>query len=308
MTQQSDYKLNENGMPSFDDLPLRKGDPMLVAAAAKSEIHTGERISLNWSLKAQPPSAFFNRRTFHHEIFAKPPRTVNDDVWAFNSQGSSQWDGLRHFGYQKEKLFYNGVTMVDIHGVDGKGGSESVLAWSQAGIVGRGILLDLPSWRNSLNLPPYDPFSTTPIPLSDLLSCLSYQKTAPHFGDILLIRTGFMTAHASKAPEELVCLQANLPHEFIGVEQSEEMLRWIWEYFSAVAGDQPAFEAWPTQKQWHMHEILLAGWGCPIGELFDLERLAGRCQEQGRWSFFLTSQPCNVEGGVASPPNILAIF
>jgi hypothetical protein len=92
------------------------------------------------------------------------------------------------------------------------------------------------------------------------------------------------------------------------VEQSEEMLRWIWENFSAVAGDQPAFEAWPTQKEWHMHEILLAGWGCPIGELFDLERLAGRCEEQGRWSFFLVSEPCNVEGGVASPPNILAIF
>jgi hypothetical protein len=117
-----------------------------------------------------------------------------------------------------------------------------------------------------------------------------------------------MTAHASKSPEELARLQANLPHEFIGVEQSEEMLRWIWENFSAVAGDQPAFEAWPTQKEWHMHEILLAGWGCPIGELFDLERLAGRCEEQGRWSFFLVSEPCNVEGGVASPPNILAIF
>jgi hypothetical protein len=65
MTQQSDQKLNENGIPIFGDLPLRKGDPMLsawglygpddelgtlnrltnprVAAAAKSEIPTGER-------------------------------------------------------------------------------------------------------------------------------------------------------------------------------------------------------------------------------------------------------------------------
>lgn len=25
-------------------------------------------------------------------------------------------DGLRHFAYQKEKMFYNGVTLVDIHG------------------------------------------------------------------------------------------------------------------------------------------------------------------------------------------------
>jgi len=106
------------------------------------------RISLNWPLDAQSSNedggygdgdgggggggiAFFNRRAFHQELFAKPPRTVNDDIWTFNSQGSSQWDGLRHYGYQKEKLFYNGVTMEDIHchhqqqqqhagGVDGK--------------------------------------------------------------------------------------------------------------------------------------------------------------------------------------------
>lgn len=26
----------------------------------------------------------------------------------FNTQGSSQWDSLRHFAYQKDKKFYNG--------------------------------------------------------------------------------------------------------------------------------------------------------------------------------------------------------
>lgn len=77
---------------------------------------TETRISLNWPLNAQTDGAFFGRQVFHHDLYAKPPRTVNDDVWAFNSQGSSQWDGLRHFGYQQEKVFYNGVTMEDIHG------------------------------------------------------------------------------------------------------------------------------------------------------------------------------------------------
>jgi hypothetical protein len=43
-----------------------------------------------------------------------------------------------------------------------------------------------------------------------------------------------------------------------------------------------------------MHEVLLAGWGCPIGELFDLEALAEECQKQKRWSFFVTSEVCNV--------------
>ena len=82
------------------------------------------------------------------------------------------------------------------------------------------------------------------------------------------------------------------------------MLRWIWENFSAVAGDQPSFERWPFPTGAGaalpaLHEVLLGGWGCPIGELFDLERLAAECRARARWSFFVASEPCNVPGGVA---------
>jgi len=67
-------------------------------------------------------------------------------------------------------------------------------------------------------------------------------------------------------------------------------------------------EAWPTQKDWSCHEVMLAGWGMPIGELFDLEALGKHCKETGRYEFFVVSEPVNVPAGVASPPNILAIF
>lgn len=59
---------------------------------------------------------------------------------------------------------------------------------------------------------------------------------------------------------------------------------------------------------YRMHETLLSGFGMPIGELFDLERLARACAEHSRWTFFVTSQPLNVVGGVASPPNAIAVF
>jgi hypothetical protein len=73
---------------------------------------------LNWPLNAQTKSgkAFFGRQLFHQDLIHKAPRIVNDDEWSFNSQVSSQWDGLRHFAYQKEEKFYNGVTLEDIHG------------------------------------------------------------------------------------------------------------------------------------------------------------------------------------------------
>lgn len=84
-------------------------------------------MSLNWPLDAQgEESGFFQRKLFHQELFQKPPRIVNDDVWTFNSQVSSQWDGLRHFGYQKEAKFYGGVTLEDIHGKDSHGKKSTV--------------------------------------------------------------------------------------------------------------------------------------------------------------------------------------
>ncbi|KAK2019728.1 hypothetical protein LZ32DRAFT_653133 [Colletotrichum eremochloae] len=327
-----DHPLNENGIPPFEALPLGRGNPRFsawglygdkdelgtlnrltderVAAAARSEIKTGARVSLNWSLMAQP-TPFFARRAFHLELIRKHPRCANDDVWTFNSQSSSQWDGLRHCGYQKEEKFYNGVSMDDIHAVDEEGRLSTVngiQAWQKHGIVGRGVLVDYHSWRLEQGFP-YDPFARDSIPVSDLKACLEAQGTEIRFGDILFTRTGFMAAHATKSPTDLESYRAATPQTFSGVAQSEEMLRWVWDNFSAVAGDQPAFECWPHRDPEHwMHEILLAGWGMPIGELFDLEALAERCREEKRWSFFVASEPCNVPGGVASPPNILAIF
>ena len=54
-----------------------------------------------------------------------------------------------------------------------------------------------------------------------------------------------------------------------------------------------------SQKDLSLHEVLLSGWGCPIGELFDLEKLAEHCKKINRWSFFVSSEVCNVPGGVA---------
>ena len=89
----------------------------------------------------------------------------------------------------------------------------------------------------------------------------------------------------------------NPPH-FAGAEQSFAILEWIWnEQFAAVAGDSPAFESLRVftpgtrlilacQKDFYLHEVLLSGWGCPIGEMFNLERLAEECRKRQRWSFF----------------------
>ena len=50
-----------------------------------------------------------------------------------------------------------------------------------------------------------------------------------------------------------------------------------------------------------LHQWLLAGWGMPIGEMFDLEELTKHCQEVGKWSFFLCSVPLKVIVSLSSP-------
>lgn len=76
--------------------------PAIVAAAAASEIKTGERVSLDWSLN-NPSQPSFDRTPFESKLVnrAHPSgekRTVNDDILHFNTQCSSQWDGFRHYG------------------------------------------------------------------------------------------------------------------------------------------------------------------------------------------------------------------
>jgi len=268
-----------------------------------------ERVGLDWPLDAQGDLPMFGRQAFHKNVYQKVPRIVNDDVWTFNTQSSTQWDGLRHFGYQKEAVFYNGVTLDHIHGTNGveKSNVNGIGEWAKQGIVGRGILLDYHEWRIKQGRG-HEAFETRAIPLKDLLEVAKDQGTEIKFGDILLIRSGYMDAYNKLSREEIGTLRQKQPLTFTGVEQSDEMMEWLWSNFSAAGADHPSFEAWPTQKDYALHEVMLGGWGMPIGELFDLEALGAHCKKVGKYSFFMSSEPTNVPGGVASPPNALAIF
>jgi len=95
------------------------------------------------------------------------------------------------------------------------------------------------------------------------------------------------------------------------VSAEDAMVDWLHDsYFSAVAGDAPSFEAWPTMRKdgKMLHEFVLALWGMPLGEMFDLEKLAETCRRKGRWTFFFSSAPANVKGGVSSHANAQAFF
>lgn len=157
------------------------------------------------------------------------------------------------------------------------------------------MLLDYASWADANNVT-ITPFETTPIKVSTLLQVAAAQGTTFRPADILFIRTGWNRAYNKLSEEEKLALADKLPPPAIGIESSEETLRWIWDNdFAAVAGDQPALEAWPPQSpEYTLHEWLLAGWSLPIGELFDLERLSEECAKKNRYAFFFSSVPLKV--------------
>jgi len=180
--------------------------------------------------------------------------------------------------------------------------------WSKrGGIVGRGVLLDYVAYAARNNIT-YSPMSDHAITVSDLEAIARESNIIFLPGDILLVRTGWTLWYDTASLSQRSKYVTNA-YEWCGVKGCEETMSWIWNHrFAACASDNNGFEVVPMDEEWRMHDYLLAMWGMPIGEMWDLEGLARVCEREGRWSFFLTSAPLNLKGGCASPPNALAIF
>ncbi|KAK7047148.1 hypothetical protein VNI00_006813 [Paramarasmius palmivorus] len=326
--------------PSYDQLPLDPSYPTKAAwgvwglsdelgalnhitpetiRAAKSEIEHGIAVNLNLELDIPNPPFFPKRHPMTHTFLAM--EGFQDDVVTLNTQVSTQFDGLRHFPYSTDNnistyQFYNNLITFD-EIFTGKSKTLGIQNTAQKGIAGRAVLFDWAGWKESLG-ENYDAFSAVNITASDLDQVLSWQgvdsEKFVHPGDFLIVRTGFTKQYNALPTHE----QNIIPYgsgDAIGIETSEDTLKWIWEKkVSLVGADNPAFEPLPNtervlggQKR-NLHQIFLAGWGLNIVEFLDLERLAEECHKREKYSFFFTIQNLNVAGGIASPPNALAIL
>ncbi|KAF2088570.1 hypothetical protein K490DRAFT_39791 [Saccharata proteae CBS 121410] len=321
-----------HNFPHFDKLPKVEGQPQgcawgyfdregrkdevgtlnlltpEVVRAASKEIVLGEHIQLDWSLdNVQFPG--FGRKPFEQKVVDLAPigfSALDDEIY-INTQSGSQWDSLKHFAHQKSGMYYNGLS----HETATKTITNGIHKWCErGGIVGRGVLVDWLRWYEAKHGNPPSPITRHEIPASELEETLRWQGTSTRPGDILIVRSGYVRWHNFASPEDRKkgTQENNIA---IGLQNDETMVRWLYDHhFAAVAGDTVAFEAWPPplQSGWCLHEWLLVQWGTPIGEMWDLEALSRKCEETGRSTFFLTSAPLNVKGGVGSPPGAIAIF
>ncbi|KAH7072152.1 hypothetical protein BKA63DRAFT_63724 [Paraphoma chrysanthemicola] len=289
--------------------------PERITKATQENVRTGEVVALNLPLDIPSPP-FFGRKPFQHRI-KSIGKGAFDDEHEINTQSSSQWDGFRHFADPKTGCHYNGVLSDEIlgdedHDVENQERSRrlGIDAWAKNGIVGRGVFLDVYAWSREKN--PYDPFTTHQITASDLQDCARAQGVSFQAGDILLVRTGWVTRYLSQSGSEREdrAKWEVMQHAYAGLEASEDMKDFLHDtYFAAAACDNANFEAWPPPSlEGSLHASMLPLWGMPIGELWDFEALSVKCKELGRWTFLVTSAPGNVPGGVGSAPNALALF
>ncbi len=319
-------------LPAFDDLPSRDGlpcswglwgegdvygslnllTPEKVVEAARL-VRSGKCFPLNWTLSLPDPP-LFARSSMRHEV-VETPISSDDHIDSFNTQSSSQWDGFLHIKHPALGR-YGGP------GCEGKHGMER---WARRGIVGRAVLADVAAWRDRQGRP-LEHGTPDPVSVEDLEATLEDQGTTLEQGDILLVRTGWIEWYCSLKPEQRSNYASMANFACPGLEPGLETARWLWDrHVAAVAADNPSLEIWPPGStlppedrgriwsdpqfvhEGFLHAILLPLLGIPIGEMWYLEELARDCRSDGRFEAMLVSAPLNLEGGVASPPNAVAL-
>jgi kynurenine formamidase len=320
-------KIDFTKIPKFSQLPVKAGAPADsnwgvfgdddelgcvnfltpegIVEAAKL-VRNGKVFRLDTPINyASPP--LFQRDPVHHtkKSFESFGLLGYDDVLdSYNTQEGSQWDGLGHVGNLRAQSFYNGVKNDAIKSSEKLG----IHNWNDR-FVGRGVLIDVFRYRAGAGRP-VNPLNDEKYPLDDLKAALTAQKTELKPGSIMLVRTGWMGAYLASSSAAKTAMAPMDKLKACGLDDSREMVAWLWDnHVAAIGTDCPAVEPWPWdfKDDGALHYRTLSLLGLPLGEQFVLDKLADDCAADGRWEFMMVSVPLHLRGGIASPPNAVAI-
>jgi kynurenine formamidase len=167
------------------------------------------------------------------------------------------------------------------------------------GIVGRGVLLDIPRLHGVEYLEP-----GTAITPGDLTAAEAVHDVEVTEGDILLVVTGRDARRAACGPWH--------PYTDGLAGLHPECIPWLHDRGIAVLGSDGISDVLPGRHPhgWPMpvHQCVLVAMGVHLLDNLRLDRLADACARQAQWSFLFTIAPLLVDGGTGSPANPIALL
>lgn len=270
--------------------------PDAVRAAAGVVKH-GRSVSLahDLDLVASPDN---KKPALHYmsqlcDVDEAEPRVNMDFVGVdYHGKSVSHLDALCHCAFHG-RLYGD----VDTACVTSQGSSYGSVLTTADGLVGRGVLLDVPRFRDQEWLEP-----GTAVEPEELESVAAAQGLEVRRGDIVVVRNGARRRREMLGPWDPSNFSAGL---------FPTSMRWLHEREIALLGSDGDNDARPSPVDGvasPIHALALTAMGLLLADNLNLEDVAGVCAELGTWEFLCVFAPLRIPGGTGSPVNPIAVF
>ncbi|HKD68792.1 MAG TPA: cyclase family protein [Candidatus Binataceae bacterium] len=269
-------------------------------AAAARLVQSGETVSLSVPLATRPSRD--NPRPVTHlmirsGIVGHPLGSSGAaDYFAIEPHGlaTTHLDALCHHFWRGR--MYNGF---ELNEVDFQGAHRCAIDVCREGIVSRGVLLDIPKIRGVDWIEPGGAIYP-----ADLEAAEADHRVTASEGDVLLVRTGRFKLRRAKGAGAIAL--GAMP----GLHAS--CLEWLHDRHIAVLGSDAISDVLPSGYDaplaMPIHTGTLVMMGVHLIDNAELEPLADRCAQMGRYAFMFSLLPLVLERGTGSPANPVALF
>jgi kynurenine formamidase len=272
--------------------------PDRIAAAAglvRSGVTVTLSLPLSTEVRMDSPSPADHHMTMmpDEDIGSGSVRFAKDYVGAdYHNEGHSHIDAFSHVAF--ERLFYDGDPDTSVTEEGAATGAIDILS---NGLVGRGVLLDVPRVRGVPWLEPAEHVLPEDLDQAERAEGVSVGP-----GDILLVRTGYARRVAELPPWDTRKAKPGL-HPTTALFLAERSI--------AVLGSDGNNDTAPSTTEgvdFPIHVLTLNAMGVHLLDYLQFEDLVRVCEAERRWEFLFVAAPLRVVGGTGSPLNPIAIF
>jgi kynurenine formamidase len=266
--------------------------PARVAAAARL-VRSGTTITLSQPLETEARIDVPEPADHHMTMLPGDDGFAKDYIGLdYHNDGQSHIDAFCHVAF--EGLLFGGSPASSVTAQGARADTIDVL---KDGLVGRGVLIDVPRTRG---VPWVEPGEH--IFREDLEAAERAQGVRVEAGDILLVRTGHTRRLAELGPW-------NTPEAKAGLHP--RAASFLADRCVAALGSDGNSDTAPSTTEgvgFPIHVLALNALGVHLLDYLQLEDAARHCEAVGRWEFLFAAAPLRIVGGTGSPINPTAIF